>query len=156
MEVEEVKEEGKGILIRPGFLIPESELELSFAASSGPGGQKVNKAATKVRLKWRPLESAAVKASLPANDQERLLGAAKKHLAEDGSIQAVSDRFRTRESNLKECRRKLALRIRAFLKKPKKRIATRPTRAARERRLKEKKRTAEIKKSRRKAGPGEE
>lgn len=151
-----MKEEGKDIFIRPGFIIPESELKLSFAASSGPGGQKVNKTATKVRLKWRPFESAAVKVSLPADDQERLLGAAKQHLAEDGSIQVASDRFRTRESNVKECRRKLALRIRAFLKKPRKRISTRPTPASMERRIKEKKRTAKIKKSRQKPGTGEE
>jgi ribosome-associated protein len=142
------------IVIRPGFAIPFAELQFSFTTSSGPGGQKVNKTATKVRLKWWPLKSETVRKRLSPEDQARLLKRAQKSVAEDGSVQVVSDRYRTRASNRIECCRKLAHRIRAWLRKPKKRIPTRPTRSSKEKRLKEKKKTSRIKKLRK--GPLED
>lgn len=148
-------EKEDGIIVRPGFVIPESELQFTAVASSGPGGQKVNKTATKIRLKWRPRESTAVREALSAADQERLLHKARKHLAEDGSFQVVSDRFRTQESNRDECRRKLALAVTGWLKKPKKRIPTRPSRASKEKRIEEKRRTSRLKQSRRRVKPEE-
>lgn len=137
------------IHVRPGFVIPQSELVFSYSASSGPGGQKVNKTATKTRLKWWLMNSAAVNRQLSDADRERLLKRAAKVQAEDGSIQVASDRFRNQAANRKECCRRLAEKLRAWLRKPKKRVKTKPTRASKERRLSEKKRMAQIKKNRR-------
>ncbi|MFH1999196.1 MAG: alternative ribosome rescue aminoacyl-tRNA hydrolase ArfB [Planctomycetota bacterium] len=147
----EAKEE---ILVRPGFVIPQSELVFSYIASSGPGGQNVNKTATKTRLKWWPSNSAAVNRQLSEPDRERLFRFAAQVLAEDGSIQVVSDRFRNQSANQKECCRRLAEKLRTWLKRPKKRIHTKPTRGSKERRLSEKKRVGRIKKDRR--SPSEE
>jgi len=141
-----------GVLIKPGFVIPAPELQFSFVRSSGPGGQNVNKTATKVRLEWQPAFSAAAEMALSPAEQERLLERAGQSLTEDGSIQVVCDRFRTREANRRECRRKLAVLVRSWLKRPRKRIPTSPTRASREKRLQQKARTARIKKNRRKTG----
>ncbi len=143
-------DEGKeGLTIRPGFVIPEGELHFSYARSSGPGGQHVNKTSTKVRLKWRPSTSAAVQGGLAPAERARLLSRARKHQAEDGAVQVVSDATRSRETNREACRKRLKERIRTWLRKPKKRIPTRPTRASKERRLQEKKRKSHLKKDRR-------
>lgn len=141
--------EANGVTVRPGFVIPASELHFSFVRASGPGGQKVNKTATKVRLKWWPKESAALREAMAPREYERILRRVGKELAEDGSLQVVSDRLRTREANREACLRKLAERVRAWSRKRKKRIPTSPTRASRERRLEEKKRRARIKRDRR-------
>jgi ribosome-associated protein len=140
----------EGVPVRAGFVIPDSELRFTFVRSSGPGGQNVNKTATKVRVAWHPASSAAVEEALPPADQERLLRRAGPSLTEDGSIQVVCDRFRTREANRRECYRKLAEIVRSWLKKPRKRIPSKPTRASREKRLQHKARTSQIKKNRRK------
>jgi len=98
--------EDQGIHVRPGFDLPEGELHFSFTASSGPGGQNVNKNATKVRLKWWPYQSAPVQKCLSPADRDLLFKRIERALAEDGSVQVVSDRYRTRESNRNACRSK--------------------------------------------------
>ncbi len=147
--------EGKGILIRARgsspnrqpLLLPESELVFTYIRSSGPGGQNVNKVATKVRLQWCPEVSDLVK-GLSDDDRRRLLDRLESRLTGGGFIQVVSQRFRSRESNREACRLKLALLIRDGLKREKRRLATKPTRGSREKRLKEKKRVSSIKKMR--------
>jgi len=148
-------EEKDIVYVREGFFIPPAELHFSFALSSGPGGQNVNKNATKVRLKWWPVESAAVNKQLISSDRYRLLKKAQKAISEDGSIQVVSDRNRTREANKRDCCEKLAKMLRTWLKKPKPRIKTKPTRASKERRLTDKKRTSQVKKNRQKPTSGD-
>ena len=142
--------EREGVQVRAGFLIPEPELHFSYVRSSGPGGQKVNKTATKTRLKWWPVESGAAHRSLSGLERARFLRKCASARAEDGSIQIVSDRFRTQETNRADCRRRLAEQIRAWLRRPKKRIPTKPTRASKERRIQEKQRISRLKKTRRK------
>jgi ribosome-associated protein len=139
--------------IRPGLAIPGSELLYTYARAGGPGGQNVNKTATKARLKWRPGESTALREALSPEAFQRLMRKAAPLLGEDGAVQVVSERFRTREANRNACRRKLAELIRSWLAKPKKRIPTAPTRVSREKRLKEKKRKAQIKQKRRRPDP---
>jgi ribosome-associated protein len=148
----EEKIEIEGVPVRTGFVIPLAELHFSFIRASGPGGQKVNKTATKVRLKWWPEESPAIRNALSPAEQERLLRRAKKHEADDGAIQFVSEQFRSREANREACCKKLAERIRGWLRKPKKRIPTSPSRASKERRLKEKKQRSRTKKDRQQPG----
>jgi ribosome-associated protein len=139
----------EGLYIRPGFTVPEAELRFSYSHSSGPGGQNVNKTATKTRLKWNPAQSRAAAQCLSAEERERLLEKTGSLLGEDGSIQIVSDRFRSRLANQEDCRDRLVRLVRKALRRPKKRIPTRPTRASKERVLKEKRKKATIKKLRR-------
>ena len=120
------------IEIRPGLAIPGAELFFTYARAGGPGGQNVNKTATKARLKWRPGESAALREGLSADAYRRLMRKAAPLLGEDGAVQVVSERFRTREANQNACRRKLAELVRSWLARPKPRIRTAPTRVSRE------------------------
>jgi ribosome-associated protein len=147
-----VDQEKEGIFIRRGFVIPPSEFVFQYTCSSGPGGQNVNKTHTKVRLKWWPEQSASARRALSPAEWERFARRMESALAEDGSLQWVSDRFRTRESNQRECCLKLAVQVRAWLKKPKKRIPTRPTKASKRKRLENKKARSRIKKDRRDPG----
>lgn len=154
-----MSEKKEGIVIRGigsstgqrRIVIPESELLFSYVRSSGPGGQKVNKVATKVRLQWRPSESCCV-ISLSDDDRNRLLDRLGPMISGEGLVQVVSQKFRNRESNRQACRLKLAALVRAGLKKRRKRKPTKPTRASRERRLKEKKMVSKVKKMRGKPG----
>lgn len=141
-----------GIFIRQGFVLPPSELVFQYTCSSGPGGQNVNKTHTKVRLKWWPDQSAAVRQALSPAEWRRFERKMRSALAEDGSLQWVCDRFRTREANQRECCRKLADQLREWLKKPKKRIPTKPSKASRQKRLDHKKARSRIKKDRRDPG----
>jgi ribosome-associated protein len=124
--------------------IPEDELRLSFARSGGPGGQNVNKVETKVEVRWRPAESEA----LSEADREWLLDKLSGRLTVDGDLIAVSSRHRTRERNRTDALEKLAETVRKALKRPKRRRPTRRTRASIERRLEEKKRRSDVKRSR--------
>jgi len=142
--------EKENLWIRPGFVIPASELHFAFTRSSGPGGQNVNKTATKVRLKWWPAQSCAARAALSTSAMERLLERAGPHLAEDGSLQVVADSFRTREANKRASCQRLAGKIRSWLRVPKKRVPTRPTKNSKVRRLDNKKKTSRLKALRRK------
>jgi ribosome-associated protein len=128
-----------GVTVRPGFIIPPSELEFAYSASSGPGGQNVNKTATKARLTWIPARSPSAEMFLSVDERKRLIEKS------GGTIRVMSDRFRTREANRKECCRKLADRIVRALRKPKKRVPTKPTRASKKRRLDSKKRVSRLK-----------
>ena len=142
--------EKESLWIKPGFVIPASELHFAFARSSGPGGQNVNKTATKVRLKWWPAQSSAARAALSAVAVERLLERAEPHLTEDGSLQVVSDSFRTREANKRASCQKLAGKIRSWLRIRKKRVPTSPTKNSKVSRLDNKRRTSRLKAQRKK------
>jgi ribosome-associated protein len=136
------------ILVRPGFVIPAQELRFTYARSSGPGGQKVNKTSTKVRLEWKPAASTAAAGALSEAERERLLARAGPSLTESGVVQIVSDRHRSREANRRECGRKLAEMVRKWLRRPRKRIPTSPTSASREKRLRQKTLRSRIKRGR--------
>ena len=124
--------------------IPESELAESFVRASGPGGQNVNKVATAVQLRFDVLRSS----SLNEEVKKRLAKLAGKRMTEDGVLVIEARRYRTQEKNRQDARERLALLIRKSLHKPAQRKHTRPSAAARQRRLDAKKKRAQVKRSR--------
>ena len=126
------------------FEIPDSELEFSFARSEGPGGQNVNKVESKAILRWNVELSDA----LPEKVKERLILQQKNKITKDGELVISSQRFRDQERNREDCLDKLADMVVKAAHEPKKRVATKPTRAAREARISDKKRRSEVKKGR--------
>ena len=133
-----------GLVVNERVTIPESELSESFARSSGPGGQNVNKVATKVELRWSPDESAA----LSEADRALLRVKLASRLTVAGELVVTSDRTRDQVRNREDARAKLVELVSAALQRPKRRKPTRPTRSSRERRLSGKKRRGDVKRGR--------
>ena len=130
--------------ITPSIAIPDSELQERFVRASGPGGQNVNKVATAVELRFDVVNSP----SLPDGLKSRLLARRDRRLTDEGVLVISAQRFRTQERNREDARERLALVVTAVLKPPKPRVATQPTRGARERRLSTKRERAQVKRQR--------
>ena len=125
-------------------IIPEDELQERFVRASGPGGQNVNKVATAVELRF----DVAGSPSLPEAVRERLLARRDRRMTDEGVLVINAQRFRTQERNRQDARERLAAFIETGLHAPKPRIATRPSRAAKQRRLDAKRRSGTIKRGR--------
>lgn len=128
--------------------IPESDLEFRYVRSGGPGGQHVNKVATKVELRFKLEETHALN---PAQ-KRRLREAFPSRVTSTGDFLVTSDRHRSQRQNQQDVLEKLAERLRGIRYPPRRRIATKATRSAKRRRLESKRHRAEIKKHRRAAG----
>jgi ribosome-associated protein len=130
--------------------IPDDELHWSFARSGGPGGQNVNKVASKAILRW----DVTATSSLPEHVKQRLLAHQRKRITNEGELVLNSQRYRDQERNREDCLQKLREIILEAATLPKRRRPTKPTRGSRMNRLQEKRRRAGVKALRRK--PGEE
>ena len=122
---------GTDLKITPQLSIPESELVERFVRASGAGGQNINKVSTAVELRFDIAQSP----SLPEALRARLLGKRDRRLTDEGVIVIDAQRFRTQDRNRQDARERLAAFIATGLSVPKSRIATKPTRASKTRRL---------------------
>lgn len=125
--------------------IADAEFSWSFVRSGGPGGQNVNKVASKAVLRWNALGSPSV----PDDIKARLHQQQRRRITGDGDLLLTSQRYRDQERNRLDCLDKLAEMLRAAATIPKARRKTKPSRGAKERRLTEKKRRSAVKASRR-------
>lgn len=123
------------------IMVPEQELEERFVRASGPGGQHVNKVATAVQLRF----DVAGSGSLPDAVKQRLMRLAGRRLSADGVLVIEANRFRSQDRNREDARARLAALIDKAATAPKPRKPTKPTAAAKRRRLEAKSRRGRIK-----------
>jgi len=134
------------------LVIPAGELHERFSRSSGPGGQGVNTADTRVELSFDLARSPA----LPEYARVRALDNLRGRISEDGVLTVIASEQRSQLLNRRAARGRMANLIReAIAPPPAARVATRPSRRARERRVADKRRRSEVKRNRR-VNPGEE
>ena len=134
------------------LVIPAGELRERFSRSSGPGGQSVNTADTRVELSFDIGRSPA----LPEYARVRALDNLRGRVSEDGVLTVVSSEQRSQLLNRRAARGRMANLIReAIAPPPAPRVATRPSRRAKERRVADKRRRSAVKRNRR-VNPGDE
>lgn len=124
--------------------IPESELTERFLRADGPGGQHVNRTESAVELRFDVAHSP----SLPEPVRARVLARRDRRLTDAGVLVIQGRRFRDQARNREDVRARLVEIVRAALTPPRKRVATKPTRASKERRLVGKKQRGTLKRNR--------
>ncbi|MEI6834786.1 MAG: alternative ribosome rescue aminoacyl-tRNA hydrolase ArfB [bacterium] len=127
------------------IVVPTSEVTFSYARSSGPGGQNVNKTESKVILHWS-LDRAVW---VPDDVKSRFREAFGSRVNSSGEVVIHSDESRDRLANEKSCMEKLTNMLRKVWIPPKKRIATKPTRSSQRKRIESKRMRSDAKKARR-------
>jgi len=131
------------IRITDSLAIGEDEIAWSFTRASGPGGQNVNKLSTAVELRFD-----VAKAALPEDLKERLRPLAGRQLTQDGVLVITAQETRSQERNREIALQKLVDLLRKAAHRPRRRIATKPTRASKTRRLESKTKRGQTKKLR--------
>ena len=134
----------KVLRITNTLAIPLSELRFRFTRSSGPGGQHVNRSATRVEL----LFDVAGSPSLTEAQREQALKALAPYIDNEGILHLVSQTFRSQLRNREEVVERFRTLMHKAMRVPKRRRPTRPSRAVQERRLANKRRRSEIKRQR--------
>lgn len=132
-------------MARNTIIIPDAELQEQFVRSSGPGGQNVNKVATAVELRFDVRGSP----SLPPDVRVRLERLAGRRLTREGILVIRADRFRTQEQNRADARARLQELVQEASVVPKRRIATRASKAVKIRRREDKQQRSKLKRTRR-------
>ena len=133
------------LAVNESVSIPRTELDVRVSRSSGAGGQHVNKTSSRVEIFWNIVGSRAVSEEQRARLMERLAS----RLTTEGSIRVVASDMRSQSRNRELAEERLAEMVRRALIVPRKRKATKPTRAAKEARLDSKKRHSTKKRDRR-------
>ena len=137
------------VRINAQIAIPKSELRFSFVRSSGPGGQNVNKVASKAVLRWDVSTSAAI----PEAVRERFLAKFRRRINDRGELVIASQRYRDQAKNVEDCLSKLREMVVGAATIPKPRKKSKLPKAAREARLRQKRHVAEKKQRRRRPPP---
>jgi ribosome-associated protein len=132
------------VQINSQIAIPRSEIRFSFVRSSGPGGQNVNKVASKAVLRWQ----VATSPSIPDHLRSRLVGELGRRMNDRGELVLTSQRYRDQSKNIDDCLQKLSELVAAAVKLRKRRKKTALPRSAREARLKQKRSIGERKQGR--------
>jgi len=132
------------LFIKNGITIPEHELEITASRSGGAGGQHVNKTDTRITLRWN-VKTTAI---LAEEQKQRILEKLSSRITEEGDLIIHNSESRSQQQNRKNALNNLAAIIRNALHTPKKRIATKISKALKEARLKSKAHRGEIKKMR--------
>ena len=132
------------IRITRSLAIDPADLSESFVRSSGPGGQNVNKLSTAVQLRY-PIDRLI---GMPDDMRARLAALAGRRLTLDGEIVIIAESFRTQAQNRDDALARLVALFKAAAVRPKPRIATRPTKASKVRRIDAKVRRGVIKRAR--------
>lgn len=135
---------------RSRWLPPESELSEKFILTGGPGGQHVNRTETGVQLRFDVAHSEFLNAEVRA----RLIRLAGRRVDTSGVLMIESRAHRSQHRNREDARQRLAELIERAHQRPRKRIPTRPSRAAKKKRLEGKRQRSRTKQARQK--PGEE
>jgi ribosome-associated protein len=131
--------------ISPQIRIPDGEFEWTFVRSGGPGGQNVNKVASKAVLRWH----LAASPSLPEDVKTRLRTLQRRRITGEGDLILSSQRYRDQGRNVEDCLEKLRQMVLQAAVVPRPRKPTRPSRGSREARLKDKRRRSTTKAGRR-------
>jgi ribosome-associated protein len=136
---------GDALAVTPDVSIPRSELEVRATRSGGPGGQHVNTSSTRIELRWNVRTTRA----LDDARRDHVLSRLASRLDAEGSVRVVASEFRSQRQNREAAEERLANLVRQALHVPKKRKATKPSRAAKAKRLDEKRKHSEKKRNRR-------
>jgi len=135
------------IAVTPSLSIDDNEIQFRFVRASGPGGQNVNKVSTAVQVRFDVGNSS----SLPVDVRMRLIRLAGNRINQAGILIIEARQFRTQERNRAAAVERLVGLVRKAAEKPKPREKTRPSEAAKKRRMESKKRRGNIKKMRKAA-----
>ncbi len=137
--------EDRDLRIDGRVVIPARDLSWTASRASGPGGQNVNKLATKVTLRFNLPGTTA----LSSSQKRRLAALARGRLDADGQVVIRAQAERSQRQNLQQAREGLRTLVKQALKAPKRRLSTKPTRASKRRRLNAKRHTGDKKRARR-------
>lgn len=140
------RREGRGVIrVSETVAVADDELSWSYARSGGPGGQNVNKVASKAVLRW----ALAASAGVPPAVKERLRTAHPARVTTEGDFLVTSEKYRDQARNREDCVAKLAAMLARAAVPPTPRRPTKPTKGSKKRRLADKKRRSERKAGRR-------